>query len=52
MSVIGLVVYRVAPGINIGGKHPTRGAVGEWDLRSRRDLTLANSLRVGGIAGR
>jgi hypothetical protein len=48
---VGLVVYRVAPGINIGGKHPTRG-VGEWDFWSRRDLTPANSLRVGGIACR
>jgi hypothetical protein len=51
MSVIDLVVYRVAPGINIGGKHLARG-VGEWDFRSRRDLTPANSLRVGGIACR
>jgi hypothetical protein len=46
---VGLVVCRVAAGINIGSKHPTRG-VGEWDFRSRRDLTPANLLRVGGIA--
>jgi hypothetical protein len=47
---VGLVVYRVAPDIiNIVSKHPTRG-VGEWDFRSRRDLTPANLLRVGGIA--
>ncbi len=48
---VGLVVYRVALGINIGSKHPTRG-VGEWDFRSWRDLTPTNSLRVGRIACR
>jgi hypothetical protein len=46
---VGLMVYRVAPGINIGSKHPTR-VLGEWDFRSRRDLKPTNSLRVGGIA--